>query len=91
MNRLKLVESRNQREGRYRSPLNKDKTAPQYQEFKRERKRGLNSRRITAQFFDNGEFYEAMNGRGGVYQYGKGVHAFAQRVLDGINAEHGES
>lgn len=57
-------QSRNRREGHYRSPLNKDKTAPQYTEFMRERKRGRKSRQITAQYFYNGDKYEWHNCRG---------------------------
>lgn len=58
---MKLTASRNQREGRYQIPLNPEPGSPQYQWFHRERKRGRNSRRITAQFFNNGERYNSHN------------------------------
>lgn len=55
------LKSRNKREGRYRDPMNATMANPAPRIFLRERKRGLNSRRITAQFFNNGERYDRQN------------------------------
>lgn len=58
---MKIIKSRNQREGRYRSEANRKRNEPLKTPFMNRRTYGANARRITQQFFNNANRYDTLN------------------------------